>query len=120
MVYDKRAERSQRSADLANRERRYEMDSSFLIIFVTMLIGFLGLAIGLFVGLATLWTLVRNEIAGLRTEMQAMSARVSETELAQARREGEMRILAIIAHGHEAARGRYETPPSDGEDAEDG
>ena len=93
------------------------MDSSFLIIFVTMLIGFLGLAIGLFVGLATLWIRVRNEIAGLRTEMQA---RVSETELAQARREGEMRILAIIAQGHEAARGRYETPSSDGEDSKDG
>ena len=95
------------------------MDSSFLIIFVTMLIGFLGLAIGLFVGLATLWIRVRNEIAGLRTEMQA---RVSETELAQARREGEMRILAIIAHGHEAAPRERESASSnasDGEDAKD-
>ena len=93
------------------------MDSSFLIIFITMLVGFLGLAIGLFVGFSSLLRGVRNEIAGLRTEMQT---RVSEAELAQARREGEMRILAIIAHGHEAARGRYETPPSDGDDAEDG
>ena len=95
------------------------MDSSILTIFITMLIGFLGLAIGLFAGLATLWTGVRNEIAGLRTEMQAMSERVSETELAQARLDGEMRILAIIAHGHEAARGRDESASSDGDDAKD-
>ena len=84
------------------------MDSSILTIFVTMLIGFLGLAIGLFAGLATLWTGVRNEIAELRTEMQA---RVSETELAQARLDGEMRILAIIAHGHEAAPRERESAP---------
>ena len=93
------------------------MDSSFLIIFVTMLVGFLGLAIGLFAGLATLWTGVRNEIAGLRTEMQA---RVSETELAQARLDGEMRILAMLAHGHEGAPlGRDESAPSDDEDSKD-
>lgn len=90
------------------------MDSAILTIFVTMLVGFLGLAIGLFAGLATLWSGVRNEIAGLRTEMQAMSARVSETELAQARREGETRILALLTHGHEAALGE------DGADAKDG
>ena len=96
------------------------MDSSFLIIFITMLVGFLGLAIGLFVGLATLWTRVRNEIAGLRTEMQAMSERVSETELAQARREGEMRILAMLAHGHERAPRESKSAPPDGEDDEDG
>ena len=96
------------------------MDSSILTIFVTMLIGFLGLAIGLFAGLATLWTGVRNEIAGLRTEMQAMSERVSETELEQARLEGEMRILAIIAHGHERAPRERESAPSDGDDSKDG
>ena len=96
------------------------MDSSFLIIFITMLVGFLGLAIGLFAGLSMLWTGVRNEIAGLRTEMQAMSARVSETELAQARREGEMRILAMLAHGHERAPRESKYAPSDGEDDEDG
>ena len=105
---------------MANLERRREMDSSTLTILVTMLIGFLGLGIGLFAGLATLWSGVRNEIAGLRTEMQAMSARVSETELAQARREGETRILARLAHGHEEALGRDESEPSDGEDAKDG
>ena len=98
---------------MANLERRREMDSSTLTILVTMLIGFLGLGIGLFAGLATLWS-------GVRAEMQAMSARVSETELAQARREGEMRILARLAHGHEAALGRDESEPSDGEDAEEG
>ena len=92
------------------------MDSSILTIFITMLVGFLGLAIGLFAGLATLWTGVRNEISGLRTEMQT---RVSETELAQARREGEMRILAMISHGHERAPRESESTPSDGEDDED-
>ena len=96
------------------------MDPSTLAILITMLVGFLGLAIGLFAGLSTLWTGVRNEIAGLRTEMQAMSARVSETELAQARREGEMRILAMISHGHERAPRENESAPSDGEDDEDG
>ena len=56
------------------------MDSFALTtIFVATLVGFLGIAIGLFAGLAALWGGVRNEIAGLRTEMQAMSARVSET-----------------------------------------
>ena len=67
----------------------------------------------MFAGLATLWS-------GVRAEMQAISARVSETELAQARREGEMRILARLAHGHEAALGRDESESSDGEDAKDG
>ena len=103
---------------MANCERRGEMDSSFLIIFITMLVGFLGLAIGLFVGLSSLLRGVRNEIAGLRTEMQT---RVSETELAQARREGEMRILARLAHGHERAATReYESSPSDDDDSKDG
>ena len=102
---------------MANRERRGEMDSSFLIIFITMLVGFLGLAIGLFAGLSMLWSGVRNEIVGLRTEMQT---RVSETELAQARREGEMRILAMLAHGHERAPRESESAPSDGEDDEGG
>ena len=96
------------------------MDSPTLTIFVAMLIGFFGLAIGLFAGLAALWGGVRNEIAGLRAEMQAMSARVSETELAQARREGEMRILARLAHGHEAALGRDESAAADGVDDKDG
>ena len=89
------------------------MDSSFLIIFVTVLVGFLGLAIGLFAGLSMLLSGVRNEIAEFRIEMQG---RVSETELAQARREGEMRILAMISHGHERAPRENESAPSDGED----
>ena len=74
------------------------MDSAMLTIFVTMLVGFTGLAIGLFAGLATLWTGVRNEIAGLRGEMQAMSVRVSEAELEQARQEGANRVLERLAH----------------------
>ena len=88
------------------------MDSAILIIFVTLVIGFSGLAIGLFAGLATLWTGVRNEIAGLRAEMQAMSVRVSETELEQARQEGANRVLERLAHGHEAAS-RDETSAGD-------
>ena len=96
------------------------MDSPTLTIFVAMLVGFLWLAIGLFAGLAALWSGVRNEIAGLRAEMQAMSARVSESELAQARREGEMRILARLALGHEAALRDGESESSDGEDAKEG
>ena len=93
------------------------MDPSTLAILITMLVGFLGLAIGLFAGLSSLWSGVRNEIAGLRTEMQT---RVSETELAQARREGEMRILAMLAHGHERAPRESKSAPPDGEDDEDG
>ena len=77
------------------------MDSSILAIFVTMAVGFLGLAIGLFAGLAALWTGVRNEIAGLRAEIQAMGVRVSETELERARQEGANRVLERLAHGHE-------------------
>jgi len=92
------------------------MDPYILAILITMLVGFLGLAIGLFAGLSTLWSGVRNEISGLRTEMQT---RVSETELAQARREGEMRILARLAHGHERAPRESESAPSDGDDRED-
>lgn len=81
------------------------MDSAILIIFVTLVVGFLGLAIGLFAGLATLWGGVRNEIAGLRAEMQAMSVRMGDTELEQARQEGANRVLERLAHGHETASG---------------
>ncbi len=88
------------------------MDSAILTIFVTMLVGFSGLAIGLFAGLATLWTGVRNEIAGLRGEMQAMSVRVSEAELEQARQEGANRVLERLAHGHET------TPESEASDGD--
>lgn len=81
------------------------MDPSTLTIFITIIIGFTGLAIGLFAGLATLWTGFRNEIAGLRGELQAMSVRVSETELDQARQEGANRVLERLAHGHETSTG---------------
>ncbi len=74
------------------------MDSATLTIFVTLVIGFTGLAIGIFAGLATLWTGVRNAIAGLRAELREMSVRVSETELEQARQEGANRVLERLAH----------------------
>lgn len=74
------------------------MDSATLTIFVTLVIGFTGLAIGIFAGLATLWT-------GVRNELREMSVRVSETELEQARQEGANRVLERLAHGHETSTG---------------
>lgn len=74
------------------------MDPSTMTIFITVIIGFTGLAIGLFAGLATLWT-------GVRNELREMGVRVSETELEQARQEGANRVLERFAHGHETATG---------------